>query len=111
MENKEDWENRYDIPLNPEGLNNRAKKKFEAEVHNESQNIINNILTAGECGKCKAPLFMYLKSAPENKYKYYCTNKCEKGSILEPEDGDIIFGGIESLKAFVDKWYEKGEQL
>jgi hypothetical protein len=51
---------------------------------------------------------MYLKSSPENKYKYYCMNKCEKGYITDPADGDIIFGGVVALKTFIDNYYEKG---
>jgi hypothetical protein len=101
-----DWEHKEDIPLIPEKLNNRSKKKLEAEIHNNSRGIINNILTMGECGECHEPLFMYLKSEEENKYKYYCMSKCIKNSILEPEDRDIIFGGPENLKVFIDNHYK-----
>jgi len=56
-----------------EDINNRLKKKREADVHNMSAEIISNTLPVGSSDCCgDSCLFMYMVSEEENIYNIYC---------------------------------------
>jgi hypothetical protein len=88
-------------------LNNRAKKMIKAHIHNESMAIINNMLTIGQCSCDEASvLAMYLKSEPDNRLKYYCSDCKKTSDITKPDEGDIIFGGPQQLINFLRNHYD-----
>lgn len=56
-------------------ISNSKKKKMNAQVHNTTNEILENILPIGKC-TCEGTLFMYLKSEDQNILNIYC-DKCD----------------------------------
>lgn len=87
MSKKEEETNEVMDKVEKKLISNYQRKKKEAEVHNMTMDIANNLLFIGHCGTCaeKAPLAMYLKSNEENICNYYCLG-CGKVATIKNID-------------------------
>jgi len=60
-------------------MSNRLKKKEAAAAHNNTMEIVENMLPLGQCDcELNGDMFMYLKSEKDNIWNIYCTQCTEK---------------------------------
>ena len=88
---------------------NYQRKKREAEVHNSTMDIAENLLFIGKCGTCEkqGPLVMYLKSEEKNICNYYCLECGKVGSIKDIDKKDSFLYPMVEIVNEVSKHYDQ----
>lgn len=89
-----------------EGISNSKQRKLEAQAHNETTTLINNMMPIGYCHNCGEMIFMYLKSNPENICNYYCVGCEHKSTIKNPEKKDKFLFPMRDIVDEVAKHYD-----